>query len=316
MRTKSQAKRHVLNSLYLILKDYQSIFLTIEELNLLGVKASQVDVSDERLQFDPCFFEPYPEKKILHKYRMVTPRTIEKLDDPPTLDDFLEEAKKSSADEKEQLAIAKSRHKAYYAESTRDGCYDNALEVHRHLDLHLDPMRTTNADANYTEDRFYLFQLTDLEIFDETKGWKKGDPMTCQVYPPGFHWQVPCAYRPRDNGNRAKPHFIIEVVSDAYASAEDQSLTLNELRAIVNLMLPRVVRGRYCKADIHPLLLISYTGFKHGRIIQASYDGKQLTLQFSQLWSFERQETAPVELFCRYLLCETVGLETSTLCVR
>ncbi|CAI7619932.1 unnamed protein product [Penicillium viridicatum] len=304
MGIESQEKYHVLNSLYLKLKDYQSIFLTIEELTLLGVKASQVDVSDERLQFDPCFFEPYPEKNILHKYRMVTPRTIEKLDDPPTLDDFLEEAKKFSADEKEQLAIAKSRHKAYYAESTRDGCYDNALEVHRHLGLHLNPMRTTNADANYTEVRLYLIRLTDLETFDETKGWKKGDPMTCQVYPPGFHWQVPCAYRPRDNGNCAKPHFIIEVVSDAYASAEDQSLTIQELRAIVNLMLPRV------------LLLISYTGFKHGRIIQASYDGKQLTLQFSQLWSFERQETAPVELFCRYLLCETVGLETSTLCVR
>lgn len=50
--------------------------------------------------------------------------------------------------------------------------------------------------------------------------------------------------------------------------------------------------------------------------IQASYDGKQLTLQFSQLWSFERNKTAPVELFCHYLLCEAVGLETSTLWVR
>lgn len=48
----------------------------------------------------------------------------------------------------------------------------------------------------------------------------------------------------------------------------------------------------------------------------SSYDEKRLTLQFSQLWSFEREETAPAELFCRYLLSEAVGLQTSTLCVR
>ena len=100
-----------------------------------------------------------------------------------------------------------------------------------------------------------------LTFPSETKGWKKGDPVPCQVYPPGFHWQVQCAYRPRDNGNRAKPHFIIEVVSDAYASAEDQSLTIQKLRAIVNLMLSRVVRGRYCKADIHLSLSLEYNDF-------------------------------------------------------
>jgi hypothetical protein len=57
------------------------------------------------------------------------------------------------------------------------------------------------------------------------------------------------------------------------------------------------------------LLVISYTGVKHGRIIQADYDGKKLNIQFSQLWSFETTETAPVELFCRYNLPRTVGLE-------
>lgn len=82
---------------------------------------------------------------------MVTPRDIDELDDPPTLDDFLEEAKRFSADEKEQLAIAKPRHKAYYVESTRAGYYDNALEVERHIDGHLGHIRTTNADVYNVE---------------------------------------------------------------------------------------------------------------------------------------------------------------------
>ncbi|OQE13165.1 hypothetical protein PENFLA_c053G09807 [Penicillium flavigenum] len=302
---KYQDKRHVLNSLYLKLKDYQSIFLTVEDLKLLGVEASQVGISDRQLQFDPCFFRPHSEK-VLHKYPIRTPQDIAKLGNSATLDDFVDEAKESSTDEKEQLTIAKSRLKAYYEESACFWCYDNALEVPEYVDSQLTQPRKRNPNDEDYQDWFYLFSLTDLELFDWAKGWKKGDPLPWELFTPNVHWRVHRAYRHWDNGNRAKPHCILEIVSDAYASDEDQCLTIHELRAIVNLMLPRVVRGRFRKADIHP----------HGRIIQASYDGKRLTLQFSQLWSFEREETAPAELFCRYLLSEAVGLQTSTLCVR
>ncbi|KAJ5699758.1 hypothetical protein N7536_002771 [Penicillium majusculum] len=199
---------------------------------------------------------------------MVTPRDIDELDDPPTLDDFLEEAKRFSADEKEQLAIAKPRHKAYYAESTRAGCYDNALET-------LTMWRT----------RFYLHQLTDLECFDEAKGWRRGDLMPHEFFTPNVGKCI--------------------ALTDLGTMATAQSHILLWKSSRMHMRGPKI-----------KLLLISYTGFKYGRIIQASYDGKQLTLQFSQLWSFERNNTAPVELFSRYLLCEAVGQETSTLCVR
>lgn len=52
-------------------------------------------------------------------------------------------------------------------------------------------------------------------------------------------------------------------------------------------------------------------GEQHGRIIQASFDGANLVLQYSQLWSFEDDDTAPVELFMRYNISQTVGLERS-----
>jgi hypothetical protein len=57
-------------------------------------------------------------------------------------------------------------------------------------------------------------------------------------------------------------------------------------------------------------------GQKHARIIQASFDGENLVLQYSQLWSFVDDDTAPVELFVRYNISQAVGLEGSDLCVR
>lgn len=58
------------------------------------------------------------------------------------------------------------------------------------------------------------------------------------------------------------------------------------------------------------MLLLSYMGQKHGRIIQASYDAEEnLILQYSQLWCFENEATAPVELFIRYNISQLVGLE-------
>ena len=51
-------------------------------------------------------------------------------------------------------------------------------------------------------------------------------------------------------------------------------------------------------------------GQKHGRIIQASYDEEEkLILQYSQLWCFEDEATAPVEPFVRYNISQLVGLE-------
>ena len=56
--------------------------------------------------------------------------------------------------------------------------------------------------------------------------------------------------------------------------------------------------------------MLCHMGEKHGRIIQASLHGNHLVLQFSPLWSFGDDKTAPVELFVRYAISEIVRLET------
>jgi hypothetical protein len=81
-----------------------------------------------------------------------------------------------------------------------------------------------------------------------------------------------------------------------------RGLTSHELRAIVNVMLLRVNHKPFGRCHIHPVcdfahftwlylryvqvLVLSFMGDYQGRIIQASYDGKGLILQYSQLWSF------------------------------
>ncbi|KAF4762006.1 hypothetical protein N7455_002761 [Penicillium solitum] len=107
----------------------------------------------------------------------------------------------------------------------------------------------------------------------------------------------------------------METIAHVPANHADQSLT-HEVRAIVNMMLIRTSQKPFRKYPIHPLLVLSYMGEQHGRVIQASFDGEILVLQYSQLWSFEDADTAPVELFMRYNISQTVGLERSDACVR
>ncbi|KAJ5789583.1 uncharacterized protein N7518_006594 [Penicillium psychrosexuale] len=116
--------------------------------------------------------------------------------------------------------------------------------------------------------------------------------------------------------NFPMPHAIMENIAHVPANHADQCLTLHEVRAIVNMMLIRTSHRPFRKYPIHPLLVLSYMGEQHGRIIQVSFDGESLILQYSQLWSFEDDDTAPVELFLRYNISQLVGLERPYGCVR
>ncbi|KOS41039.1 hypothetical protein ACN38_g8112 [Penicillium nordicum] len=116
--------------------------------------------------------------------------------------------------------------------------------------------------------------------------------------------------------NAPLPHAIIDTIAHVPANHADQSLTLHEVRAIVNVMLIRTSHRPFRGYSIHPLLVLSYMGEQHGRIIQASFDGENLILQYSPLWSFEDDDTAPVELFIRYYISQLVGLERADAGVR
>jgi hypothetical protein len=50
-------------------------------------------------------------------------------------------------------------------------------------------------------------------------------------------------------------------------------------------------------------------GKQHGRITQIVVEKGRIVLQYSKPWSFEVEDTAPVELFARYIISQPIGLE-------
>lgn len=50
-------------------------------------------------------------------------------------------------------------------------------------------------------------------------------------------------------------------------------------------------------------------GKQHGRITQIVIEEGRIVLQYSKLWSFEVEATAPLELFIRYIISQPVGIE-------
>lgn len=77
-----------------------------------------------------------------------------------------------------------------------------------------------------------------------------------------------------------------------------------------------MINLRHSKGLSLQLLVLSHMSEKHGKIVQASLDGELLVIQYSQLWSFQDEETAPVELFVRYNLSQPVGVERPDACDR
>ncbi|KAJ5584204.1 uncharacterized protein N7459_004004 [Penicillium hispanicum] len=136
---------------------------------------------------------------------------------------------------------------------------------------------------------------------------KRGNPPILEDTFSGMRWRVKDFLENTDKTSPS-PHAIIALVAHVPANHATQSLTLHEIRAIVNILLIRISHRPFSKLTIHPLLVLFYAGEKHGRILQAIFDGEDLVIQYSQLWSFAN-DTAPVELFVRYGVSQLVDAE-------
>ncbi|KAK9860976.1 hypothetical protein MYU51_006431 [Penicillium brevicompactum] len=108
------------------------------------------------------------------------------------------------------------------------------------------------------------------------------------------------------------PHLIGVFVCGTNPDRDAQSLSVAELEAIGAIMVEQMWHGQHA---IYPLLLLSFIGYKHGRITQAVHWGTELHVQFSQLLSFESEGNELMELFCRYATSDMVGCEQSPLSI-
>ncbi|RHZ73062.1 hypothetical protein CDV55_100773 [Aspergillus turcosus] len=95
-----------------------------------------------------------------------------------------------------------------------------------------------------------------------------------------------------------------------YGGLQRNGRMRHELLYILKVMEIRYAEGIFDRDQPQPLLLVSFMVPQHGRILQAYIeDGQRLIIECSRKYSFERNETAPFELFYRWLLATPVGVQ-------
>ncbi|RLM01960.1 hypothetical protein CFD26_108779 [Aspergillus turcosus] len=95
-----------------------------------------------------------------------------------------------------------------------------------------------------------------------------------------------------------------------YGGLQRNGRMRHELLYIRKVMEIRYAEGIFDRDQPQPALLVSFMAPQHGRILQAYIeDGQRLIIECSRKYSFERNETAPFELFYRWLLATPVGVQ-------
>ncbi|KAJ5118077.1 hypothetical protein N7526_011100 [Penicillium atrosanguineum] len=137
------------------------------------------------------------------------------------------------------------------------------------------------------------FGLGDLRGSWEGIRTTYGDPVILEAMP--LDWKSALFLEAHDETSPL-PYAICTISADVDATLADQNLTLHEMRAIMRMILIRA-RGPRQKYPIYPFLLLSFMGKQHGRITQIVVEERRIVLQYSKLWSFEVEATAPLDLF-------------------
>ncbi|PYI11094.1 hypothetical protein BO78DRAFT_448727 [Aspergillus sclerotiicarbonarius CBS 121057] len=112
------------------------------------------------------------------------------------------------------------------------------------------------------------------------------------------------------------PHVTMLVEQDVRDHVPDGCLLRHELGYILRAIQVRLdmggclIRGSRSRSDIIvKVLMLSLLPPQHGRILEAHIDGYScVVVASSRTYSFERNEDAPVELFCRWLAAAPIGV--------
>ncbi|KAJ5534695.1 hypothetical protein N7527_000949 [Penicillium freii] len=272
MDAQTLIRRHdVLKNLQQRVNGFETFFLSPSELQGFGIRAYQVGITDDGvLQFHPCFFLPHPER-VLQKYPIDTSRIsvdgCPKLNNRPDFDSILKHVLITNPNAEDPFTLARESYEEIMLVAGPHEWGSRAHETQYYMSWHIRTCRKGRPTF------FSLIGLGSLTALWRTKIKTTGP----QIYERGLglHWQIESLLEDSDESSPV-PHAIMETIAHVPANHADQSLTLHEVRAIVNMMLIRTSQRPFRKYPIHPLLVLSYMGEQHGRIIQASFDGANL----------------------------------------
>lgn len=138
MNSHAKAQRDQrLKQLYDQVDDYGFVFLSPEDLQVCGIQASQVDITEDgTLLFNPCFFRPHPER-VLEKYPLdplknapYTPPLKFRMD----WDTLFENIKKGSPGIKHEDAVKLTNHEfSLKTAMMASNWYGQTDETHHHI---------------------------------------------------------------------------------------------------------------------------------------------------------------------------------------
>ncbi|KAB8207554.1 hypothetical protein BDV34DRAFT_234201 [Aspergillus parasiticus] len=139
-------------------------------------------------------------------------------------------------------------------------------------------------------------------------------------------WSAGPILEPESSGDHIYPHTTLVVTQDCEGS--NDSMLFGELAAIISSMHNRARQPQVPDEDresmfdapykiaqydlqfpdeVHfPVIIISFVGPQHGRIFCSYMNGGELIIHQSKLYSFERKESAPFDLFASFALSQPV----------
>ncbi|KAL1987892.1 hypothetical protein VTN96DRAFT_1876 [Rasamsonia emersonii] len=101
-----------------------------------------------------------------------------------------------------------------------------------------------------------------------------------------------------------RPHIQCDMI---YNIDGDDRLLRGELLALIRIILGVLSATSLVDHLITPVLLFSYMGPQHGRILQGHFDGDNLVVRYSKLYDFRKKNNYVVKLFTQWLLCHPTG---------
>ncbi|PYI05598.1 hypothetical protein BO78DRAFT_419572 [Aspergillus sclerotiicarbonarius CBS 121057] len=255
-----------------------------DELGAMGIHVERVapDGIYEALQFEPCFFMPLASTTLT--------------DYPVVVDE-----------DERQISPLYDESSCYPdGESTvwEWDTMEEARSTYHHVTSHVWAIQHDNSHSNENESK----PLEDLTPWGQWT-WKS------HPSPQMANFSAPGEWRSMDwLENNTHPHAIVTLIHDL--SGNDTSLARGEVKAVVWALRYRYKLKEHKSHAILPVLVLSYMGPKHGRIIQAHHDGQKLVVQCSPFIGLHEENSPEMSLFIRYELAIPVGLTTHSICVR
>ncbi|KAL4783196.1 hypothetical protein BJX76DRAFT_330613 [Aspergillus varians] len=108
--------------------------------------------------------------------------------------------------------------------------------------------------------------------------------------------------------NKTHPHMKACIQSDL--DATDDQLIRGDLLVLVRLMLSQFKRTIFLPHMVAPILLFSFTGVQHARVIEAYFDGTSLVVRPTKLYDLREKDALAFRTFAQYFFGKAIGLTT------